>query len=662
MSPTPITIRRVLVANRGEIAARIFATCRRLGIATVAVHSTADADAPFVREADTAVLIGGPMPAASYLRGEAIIAAARATGADAVHPGYGFLSESPDFAAAVIDAGLVWIGPTPTTIAAMGSKVRAREAMEQAGVPVLPGATLEEDDADDETLRKAEEVGFPLLVKASAGGGGRGMRRVDSAAGVLAAVASAKHEAGAAFGDQTVFLERLVRRPRHVEVQILGDAHGTVSVFPERDCTIQRRHQKLLEESPAPGIDADVRRAIADAARRAANAITYRNAGTVEFVLDREGHVHFLEVNTRLQVEHPVTEAVCGLDLVELQIRIAEGAPLPPEAIDPEAVGHAIEARVVAEDPAADWLPQTGLVHRFAFPDGVRVDSGVAPGSEITPYYDSLLAKVIVHAPTREAAARRLGDALRRADLAGPTTTRALLARVVEHPRFLGVDHDTQFLEDTLTDLAQPLLDDRERSRAAVAAALAIQASRRAAAPNGRLAPSGWRNVPAHPQVRELEGADGPIRVEYRLDRAGRLATLRIDGVDSDLELVTATPGIVELAEDGVRHRFAVHAVGPQIWVSTPRGQLALRERPRFADLTAAVPPGSSAAPLPGTVLRVLVAAGDRVEPGQPVVVIEAMKMEHEVTAAAAGTVRALPVSVGDRVAEGALLVEIDAD
>jgi acetyl/propionyl-CoA carboxylase alpha subunit len=660
MSAQTTTIRRVLVANRGEIAVRIFATCRRLGIATVAVHSTADAEAPFVRAADAAVLIGGPEPSASYLRGDAVIEAARAAGADAVHPGYGFLSESADFAAAVLDAGLIWIGPAPETIEAMGSKVRAREAMEEAGVPVLPGARLGDAVVDEQLRRQAAAIGYPLLVKASAGGGGRGMRRVDDPDGLSSAVASARHEAGAAFGDPTVFLERLVLRPRHVEVQILGDAHGTISVLPERDCTIQRRHQKLVEESPAPNLDATVRAAMADAARSAAEAISYVGAGTVEFVLDPEGGAYFLEVNTRLQVEHPVTEAVCGLDLVELQLRIAEGEALPPEAIDPGPVGHAIEARLVAEDPAADWMPQTGPVHRFAFPDDVRVDSGVESGSVVSPYYDSLLAKVVVHAPTREAAARRLADALRRADLAGPMTARDLLVHVLEHPRFLAVDHDTQFVEDAIGDLARPLLAADERPRAVAAAALAIQAARRDAVPAGRLVPSGWRNVPELPQRCSFGGATDPVDVAYRLDRSGALATLQVDGVDLAVELQAATAELVELRIAGVRRRYAVRTAGDRVWVSTPRGQLELRVRSRFPDTADAAPEGTSTAPLPGTVLRVLVEVGDRVEAGQAVVVVEAMKMEHEITTATSGTVGALPVAVGDRVAEGAVLIVVD--
>jgi propionyl-CoA carboxylase alpha chain len=679
-------VRRLLVANRGEIARRIFATCRRLGIGTVAVHSDPDADAPFAREADLAVALGGAAPGESYLRADAIIAAARATGADAIHPGYGFLSEDAGFAAAVIDAGLTWVGPAPETIAAMGSKLRARELMEQAGVPVLPGARVPEDVDPAVLADEAAAIGFPLLVKASAGGGGRGMRLVEDPTALADAVAAARHEAASAFGDGTVFLERYVTRPRHVEVQILGDHHGTVSALPERDCSIQRRHQKLIEEAPAPALGAEVRVALADAARDAAAALGYVSAGTVEFVLaggadtdpSHPQEAFFLEVNTRLQVEHPVTELVCGLDLVELQLRIAGGEPLPPEAVDPPARGHAIEARLVAEDPAAGWLPQTGLVERFSFEGAVgpaedrgdastvlRLDSGVEAGSVVSPHYDSMLAKVVVHAPTRAAATARLADALRRARLAGPRTARDLLVRTLEHPAFAAAEHDTQLLDGPVLDaLAAPLLGGEALGPLAAAAALAAQAARRAAADAGSRAPSGWRNVPAVAQsvVYDVVGAPpgAGLAVAYRLDRRGRLAELAIDGTPLAAELVRADPDVVELRIDGVRHRYAVHAGRDAQWVATPEGEVGLRERPRFPDHAGQLAAGSLTAPLPGTVLRVLVAAGDAVRAGQALVVLEAMKMEHEVTSPVDGTVSELPVAAGDQVDGGQVLAVVD--
>ncbi len=685
MSPLDSPIRTLLVANRGEIARRIFRTCRDLGIATVAVHSTPDADAPFVREADLAVALGGASPADSYLRGDAVIAAARSTGADAIHPGYGFLAEDARFARAVIAAGLRWIGPDPETIDSMGSKLRARDLMASAGVPVLPGRTLS-DDPDEAALRRyAEQVGYPLLVKASAGGGGRGMRRVDGPDGLVDAVASARHEADAAFGDGTVFLERYVERPRHVEVQILGDRHGTVSVLPERDCSIQRRHQKLIEESPAPAIDPAVRRTLATAARSAAQALHYVGAGTVEFVLAPDGDVFFLEVNTRLQVEHPVTELVCGLDLVALQIAVAEGAALPDAAIDPVARGHAIEARIVAEDAAAGWRPQTGTVERFGFavadPDSapagvprqtrVRLDSAVDPGDVVSPHYDSMLAKLIVHAATRDGAIRRLRAVLAGADVAGVGTNRDLLVRVLESDTFTTVAHDTQLLDGPELDaLAEPLVTGDDLRWAAVAAALAAQAERRATAAVAATLPSGWRNVPAVPQAtsyRPLSGGDG-LAVGYRLGRTGQLATLTIDGEPRDAELVRATSTEVVLRVDGVRRRFSVHVGRDAVWVGNGRGQVALVEQSRFPDPGDQATAGSLDAPLPGTVLRVEVAEGDLVTVGQRLLVLEAMKMEHEVTAATAGTVTALHVAVGDAVDAGRTLLtvgdesEIDGD
>jgi propionyl-CoA carboxylase alpha chain len=681
VSPLDAPIRTLLVANRGEIARRIFRTARALGITTVAVHSTPDADAPFVREADQAVDLGGASPAESYLRGDAIIDAARRTGADAIHPGYGFLAEDARFARAVIAAGLRWIGPDPEAIDAMGSKVRARELMEAAGVPVLPGRTLAAEPDEEALRRDAEAIGYPLLVKASAGGGGRGMRRVDGPDDLLDAVAGARREADAAFGDGTVFLERYVTRPRHVEVQILGDRHGMVSALPERDCSIQRRHQKLIEESPAPAIEDAVRETLATAARDAARALHYVGAGTVEFVLAPSGEVFFLEVNTRLQVEHPVTELVCGLDLVALQIAIAEGAALPDAAIDPPARGHAIEARIVAEDAAAGWRPQTGTVERFAFDDRdeeaatdglglpastrVRVDSAVEPGDVVSPHYDSMLAKVIVHAATRDGAIRKLHAVLGRGDVAGIRTNRDLLVRVLESEAFVTVAHDTQLLDGPELDaLAAPLVAGDGLRWAAAAAALAGQAARRAGATVAATVPSGWRNVPAGPQTVTYrpQGTDDELVVGYRLDRTGRLGELTVGGESLDAELIAATADTVTLRVDGVRRGFTVHAGTDAVWVADGRGQVALVEQPRFPDPGDQAAAGSLDAPLPGTVLRVEVAEGDTVAVGQRLLVLEAMKMEHEVTALTAGTVTALHVTAGDAVDAGRTLLVVEGD
>jgi acetyl/propionyl-CoA carboxylase alpha subunit len=649
-------IGRLLVANRGEIARRIFATCRACAIETVAVYSDADAHAPFVGEADEAVALGGTTPATSYLRGERIVEAALGTGADAIHPGYGFLSESAGFAQAVLDAGLVWVGPSPEAIAAMGSKVAARVQMEAAGVPVLPGRRI---DPEGDLERLAEEVGLPLLVKASAGGGGRGMRQVRSLDELGPAVAAARREAHAAFGDDTVFLERLVEHARHVEIQILGDAFGTLRAFHERDCSIQRRHQKVVEEAPSPALDPALRGAMSAAAEAAGAALGYVGAGTVEFLLTPQREFFFLEVNTRLQVEHPVTELITGLDLVELQLRLAQGAPLPEV---PPARGHAIEARLYAEDPARDFLPATGTLSRLRIPGTVRVDSGVADGAVVSPFYDPLLAKVIAHGATREEAARRLADALARAEIHGLTTNRDFLVRVLRHPEFRAGGADTAFLDRAdLAQLAAPLLDAEALGHAAVAAALALQARRRRDAGVLGALPSGWRNLPSAPQRIELDHGGTPIAVEYRLDRAGGLARLRVDGADRpDAVLYSADPDRVDLAVEGRRRAHTVHISPEAVHVNGPRGQATFRVVARHPAPEIAAAPGSLASPMPGTVLRVLVRLGDAVVAGTPLLVLEAMKMEHEIVAPSDGEVAELPIAEGEHVGDGTVLVRLN--
>jgi len=438
-------ISKLLIANRGEIAARVIRTAHALGLATVAVYSDPDADAPYVTLADEAVRLPGAAPADTYLRGDLLIAAATHTQADAVHPGYGFLSENAAFARACAAAGLIFVGPAPATITAMGDKVAAKAMMAAAGVPVLPSITV---DATGEHQDAAAQVGFPLLVKAAFGGGGRGMRLVDDPAQLEEAVKSARREAAAAFGDGTVFLERYIPDPRHIEVQILGDAHGDVIHLFERECSIQRRYQKIIEEAPSPAVDGELRQALTEAAVTAGRAVGYTGAGTVEFVLDRDGSFYFLEMNTRLQVEHPVTEEITGLDLVELQLRIAEGEPLPPEARQAAIGGHAIEVRLYAEDVPAGFLPVTGTLHRFAIPSGpgLRVDAGYQDGSEISPHYDAMLAKVIARGRTRADAARRLARALQTAEIHGVTTNRDLLAGILREPDFLAGATDTGYL------------------------------------------------------------------------------------------------------------------------------------------------------------------------------------------------------------------------
>ncbi|WAP56666.1 acetyl/propionyl/methylcrotonyl-CoA carboxylase subunit alpha [Streptomyces sp. S465] len=649
-------IRSLLVANRAEIARRIVRTCRDLGIATVAVHSDADAAAPHAREADTAVRLPGDAPADTYLRGDLLVKAAMAAGADAVHPGYGFLSEHADFARAVRAAGLVWVGPPPEAMEAMASKTRAKELMRKAGVPLL-------DPLDPAGVTAGD---LPVLVKAAAGGGGRGMRVVRDLDALPAALDSARAEAASAFGDGEIFVEPYVEGARHVEVQVLADTHGTVWTLGTRDCSLQRRHQKVIEEAPAPGLDEELRRTLTESAANAARAIGYEGAGTVEFLVSAAGRAYFLEMNTRLQVEHPVTEEIYGLDLVALQLRIAEGAAL--EAEPPAPRGHAVEARLYAEDPARDWQPQTGIMHRLEIA-GLRVDSGPADGDAIGVHYDPMLAKVIAVAPTRAEAVRRLAHGLERARLHGPVTNRELLVRALRHPEFEAARMDTGFLERHLPELTASATasesasaadsprggdDDRAVPLAALAAALA-DAARRPATVAGRL--GGWRNVPSQPQLRsyraEPDGTEHEVR--YRLTRDGLLA----EGFPG-VRLLSADPERVVLDVAGVRRTFEVAAYGDRRYVDTPQGGHAFTALPRFPDPTARTEPGSLLAPMPGTVVRVAeVAVGDRVAAGQPLLWLEAMKMEHRVTAPAAGVLTALHAATGRQVEVGALLAVV---
>jgi propionyl-CoA carboxylase alpha chain len=664
-------ITKLLVANRGEIAARVFRTARSLGIATVAVYSDADADSPFVALADEAVRLPGVSPAETYLRADAVLAAARATGADAVHPGYGFLSENAGFARACALAGLTFVGPSPEAIAAMGDKVAAKALMEAAGVPVLPGAVFDPDGELDaaELAAAGAEVGFPLLVKAAFGGGGRGMRVVHSGAELPDAVDSARREAASAFGDGTVFLERYVPDPRHVEVQILGDSHGAVVHLFERECSIQRRYQKIVEEAPSPAVDEALRAALGDAAVAAGKAIGYTGAGTVEFVLTAAGEFFFLEVNTRLQVEHPVTELITGLDLVELQLRIAEGESLPPEVLGARIGGHAIEVRLYAEDVPAGYLPATGTLHDFAVPPGpgIRVDAGVAPGSVVGPHYDPMLAKVIAHGRTREDAARRLARALAGARIHGVTTNRDLLVTILREPDFLAGRTDTGYLtrHDPVSGIGRHRDQYHSRVRA-VAAALAGQAANRAAATVLPGVPSGWRNVGGAGQRVRYAEAGRTFEVAYRFGRDGLWATVDGEPLGESVRLLAASPDSVTLEVDGVRRAYAVHRVdgagvgsGVEVYVDGPGGSSALREVPRFPDPTEAVAAGSLLAPMPGSVLRVLAEPGAEVTAGQPLIVLEAMKMEHTITAPRAGTLTELPVRAGTQVDTGQVLAVV---
>ncbi|MEU7142281.1 biotin carboxylase N-terminal domain-containing protein [Nocardia sp. NPDC046473] len=660
VSGGPIT--NILVANRGEIARRVFATCRRMGIGTVAVYSDADAAAPHVAEADAAVLLPGNTPAETYLRGELIIEAALAAGADAIHPGYGFLSENADFAKAVLAAGLVWIGPPVEAIEQMGSKVASKKMMDAAGVPVL----AELDPAE------VTEAHLPVLIKASAGGGGRGMRVVRALAELEPQIEAARREAESAFGDPTVFCERYLETGRHIEVQVMADTHGTIWAVGERECSIQRRHQKVIEEAPSPLVERTdgMRERLFEAARLASGAIGYTGAGTVEFLADERGDFFFLEMNTRLQVEHPVTECTTGLDLVRLQLEVATGAALPAEL--PALHGHSIEVRLYAEDPAHDWQPQSGTVHRIDIPSvvtefdlldrpGVRLDTGVVDGSIVGVHYDPMLAKVISYAETRDEAARLLANALHRAKIHGLVTNRDLLVRVLRHPAFLAGDTDTAFFTTHgLDTLAAPLVSESDEALSIVAAALADAAANRGAARVAGGLPSGWRNLPSQSTHKLFESrTSGTHDVGYRYTRG----VVSVDGHDG-LELVEATPDRVVLAvpseRGAVRRHFAVARYADLVCVDSPLGPVSVRKLPRFTDPADQVATGSLLAPMPGSVIRLGAEVGSHVEQGQPILWLEAMKMEHTIAAPAAGVLSAVNVTVGQQVEVGTVLAVVD--
>jgi acetyl/propionyl-CoA carboxylase alpha subunit len=659
------SIGKLLIANRGEIAARVIRTARTMDIPTVAVFSDADADAPFVHDADEAVRLPGTAPADTYLRTDLILDAARRTGANAVHPGYGFLSENAGFAKECAEAGLIFVGPPPEAIEAMGSKITAKETMAAAGVPVLPGITIDDDTEVDGAalgVQVGQEIGYPVLVKAAYGGGGRGMRIVRRKADLLEAVEGARREAVTAFGNGTVFLERYLDSPRHVEVQIFGDTHGTVVHLFERECSIQRRYQKIIEEAPSPAVDDVLRKELGTAAIAAGKAIGYVGAGTAEFVLAADGRFYFLEVNTRLQVEHPVTELVTGLDLVRLQLLVAEGHPLPTEALTATVTGHAIEARLYAEDVAAGFLPATGTVHGFTVPDlpGVRVDAGVAEGSEVGVHYDPMLAKVIAHGPTRDDACRTLARALADSRLHGVVTNRELLVGILREPEFRAGEIDTGYLtrHDPL-GLAQSWRAPDAVRVHALAAALAAQAERRASSSVLRTLPSGWRNVPSEPQqvVFTVDGAE--IDVRYRV--RGRTVDASVNGEPvPGLTLLSASAGDVDLELAGLRRSCTVRRSGTTSFVDSSLGGTTLVEVPRFPEPGSHAAPGSLLAPMPGTVVRIAVQPGEQVAAGATIVVLEAMKMEHSVTAPVAGAVADISVGVGQAVDLGTVLAVVE--
>ena len=628
----------VLVANRGEIACRVFRTARRMGVRTIAVYSEADARALHVREADEAVLIG-PAPAReSYLDATKVLAAAKATGAEAIHPGYGFLSENADFAEAVMAAGLVWIGPPPAAIRAMGLKDAAKSLMIAAGVPVTPGY-LGEDQSLARLQTEADAIGYPVLIKAVAGGGGKGMRKVERAEDFADGLASAQREGQASFGDPRVLIEKYITRPRHIEVQVFGDSHGEVVHLYERDCSLQRRHQKVIEEAPAPGMDAAARKAITDAAVRAAKAVNYEGAGTIEFIADasdglKADRIWFMEMNTRLQVEHPVTEAVTGVDLVEWQFRVAAGGPMPLKQDEIELSGWAMEARLYAEDPANGFLPSIGRLDHFVMPEGVRVDTGVEQGGEVSQFYDPMIAKLIVHAETREEAAEDLAEAARQVEVWPVKTNAAFVMKCLEHPRFVAGDVDTGFIAAEESDLAAEPLSEMGIEDAA-------NRLRQFASPRGDRTISPWDHLDGAIGFRA--NAPDQRTQSVRVDGAHHLAQLLGEDDHPMTRLIGLSATRVIAFENG--SAFDVSAFG----------------RAGSGSGSGPASDGALRAPMPGKIVATPAKAGDTVTRGQPVVVLEAMKMEHALVAPFDGVVGEIGVSVGDQVAADMVLATVTA-
>ncbi|RLK47281.1 3-methylcrotonyl-CoA carboxylase alpha subunit [Stenotrophomonas rhizophila] len=656
---------KILIANRGEIACRVIATCQRLGIATVAVYSDADRNARHVRLADEAIAIG-PAPAReSYLRGDAILEAARRTGAQAIHPGYGFLSENAGFAQACAEAGIVFIGPSAAAIRAMGDKSAAKALMQQAGVPLTPG--YHGDEQIPEFLRKqADSIGYPVLIKASAGGGGKGMRRVDDSATFTEALASCQREAQSAFGNAHVLVEKYVERPRHIEIQVFGDSHGNVVYLFERDCSVQRRHQKVLEEAPAPGMTPERRAAMGKAAVDAARAVNYVGAGTVEFIAGPDGDFYFMEMNTRLQVEHPVTECITGTDLVEWQLRVASGEPLPLQQDQLQIRGHALEARLYAEDADRGFLPSTGTLRHLRLPANtahVRVDAGVEQGDAITPFYDPMIAKLIVWDVDRDAALRRMQQALAECEVVGVTTNAAFLRRLVMTDSFTQAKLDTALIEREQAALA-PNDGDSDPALWALAAIAGVAtseaASRDARDPHSPWqAQDGWRLGAAAARALTLEhrGAQRSVAVQG----AGGQWTVHMDG--------NALQGSGRLAGDALRvqigeqlHRATVIRDGNALYLFGSEGvqRFTLHDPVSEADQSVA-DAGSLVAPMPGRIVATLVSPGTAVKRGAPLLVLEAMKMEHTLQAPADGTVQGYRVKAGDQVGDGAVLVDFEA-
>jgi propionyl-CoA carboxylase alpha chain len=665
-------INKLLIANRGEIAVRIARTAHRLGMGTVGVYSEPDANALHVDSVDVAVALGGETAAESYLRGDAIIAAAKATGADAIHPGYGFLAENAAFAQAVEDAGLIWVGPTPEQITLLGDKVAAKRAAVEAGVPTTPIWEIGDDGA------VPDGVPMPALVKAAAGGGGRGMRIVTAPELLAESILSASREAKAAFGDGAVFIEPYIERGRHIEVQIMGDQHGNVIHLGERECSIQRRNQKVIEESPSSGISEATRTAVCEGALALARAVRYVGAGTVEFLVGEsdDGQViNFLEVNTRLQVEHPVTEEVTGFDLVEMQLRVASGEPLAVSQADVTITGHAIEVRVVAENPATNWMPSTGEITAFDVSDDVRTDTGIRAGAVISANYDSLLAKVIAYAPTRRDAARLLARALRTSQVKGVDTNIDMLVATLGERDFLAANTPTAYLgehPEVLTP-AGPVGDDR--AALLLAAVFAEERRTRRGDKHHGFAPSGFRILRTQGQRQTWTDGVTDHQVEFVVDSRsaasvliGAWPTPTDDGtLTADerrriaVRLLARTDEREVIEVDGIRHAVDVAIDGVAVRTRSAAGSVVFTQLPRFVEHELDDAGGGPVCPLPGTVIAVHVEVGQTVGVGHVLMVVEAMKMEHKITATSAAIVGEVRFAVGDRVDQGDLLVALEA-
>ena len=660
-----VRIATLLIANRGEIACRIMRTARDLGIRTVAVYSDADADAPHVRQADDSVRIGPAPVGESYLVIEHIIDAARASGADAIHPGYGFVSENADFARACADAGLTFVGPPVRAIEIMGDKAASKRAMIDAGVPCVPGYQGA-DQSDDALIAEAEKVGLPLMVKAAAGGGGRGMRLVRDAGAIPDAIRAARSEAQNAFGNGELILERAIENARHVELQVFADDHGTTLHLGERDCSVQRRHQKVIEEAPCPVMTEELRTAMGDAAVEAARAVDYRGAGTVEFLLDADGGFYFLEMNTRLQVEHPVTEMVTGLDLVALQLRVAHGLPLDLEQDDVALSGHAIEARLYAEDPSDGFLPSTGDVALWYPPEHARVDAGIATGGAVSPFYDSMVAKIICHGDTREAARRAMVGALGRTALFGPASNRDFLIDALERPDFVEGRATTSFVTDNYGDVGEGVALDSPPARAFAIAAVLHHKARQAEALGEAIGVNrellDWSSERGLRTVLRYDAAGGIVRVHVLADGDYRVEIAREEGLDEEFAVsVSSIKGAeARVKVDGRTVDAVFHADGRTLFLALPEHTLVLTDQAGLSALEEQGSGGTVRAPMHGQLLDILVDAGDTVARGDKLAVLEAMKMQHEIRAEIAGTVTEIAATAGTQIAADDLILEIE--